>query len=250
MLVRTVGYAYDELDRLVRVVGGDAGHITFERNAVGQLVAERLQGLNLRRETRFSADGEVQRRRVRGDGGTIFDIAYGHDAAGNLIERRDANLGVDMFAYDRVRRLTRHLDPLGRVQRYFTRLADGAVGILAFLPEAERATVPPTWFCEKNLDTGALHFDRLGNLVHRIIDGRETTFAWDALGRLLESRSDEGEITQTATTRSAGGSPNVLGNVALGLVGTPTACCARRRRPAPAGPRSANGFMVRTCSSR
>jgi RHS repeat-associated protein len=189
---RTVDYTYDAADRLVAVSPGGAAPLTFERNAVGQIAAEQL-GPALRRETRFAANGEILGRCVRSAAATLFDIAYGYDGAGNLIERRHAGFGVEKFGHDPARRLAHHLDRWERLQRFFVQAGEGALtAFTAGDASSDR------WIREKTCEKGLLHFDRAGNLVHQVMNGRELSLRWDALGRLIESRNDAGEATEYA----------------------------------------------------
>ena len=48
----------------------------------------------------------------------MVEQGYGYDANGNLLEKRDVALGVDRYTYDLVGRLTAHLDPQGRLERF------------------------------------------------------------------------------------------------------------------------------------
>ena len=209
----TVEYAYDLLDQAMGVAIDDHPPIKIERDAAGQIIAEQLNPV-LRREMEYNGDGYLARQHVHSDTTAVIDIAYGYDAAGNLVERRDAAFGIDRFTYNPVGCITQHLDPRGRLKLYFgdpagdrlkTRIAEreprndvpsgakAATGIATTHSEGG-SRGQRIWSRECEYEGAVYRFDRAGSLAERTTVDGTIEFRWNANEWLTKSRRD-GQIT-------------------------------------------------------
>ncbi len=130
----------------------------------------------MHREAEYDAEGFVTRKRVRAGSRDLFDVRYGYDTLGNLTQRHDSAFGVDRYLYDPIGRITQHIDPQGKLAQF---LIDPAGDRLQTrIVEHERVGT---------YDGTAYRFDRAGNLVERHDARGELSLRWDANQRLTSS---------------------------------------------------------------
>lgn len=192
-LGHTVKYTHDLLDQTIGIAIDDHSPIGMELDAAGQITLEKLSPM-LRRQTEYSADGYCTRHLVLADANVVLNVAYSYDATGNLVERRDAGAGSDIFTYDPLGRIKKHLDPQGNLEYYFSdpagdRLHTYTIEGRPTIVERETRMATRIWSREADYNGAVYRFDCTGTLVERTgLDGG-TQFIWDANQRLVESRT-------------------------------------------------------------
>ncbi|RQS46117.1 RHS repeat-associated core domain-containing protein [Burkholderia sp. Bp8990] len=196
VLSHTVRYAYNELDEVTTIQIGDEAPITLERDELGQIRVEHL-GTALRRELSYGIDGRPARQTLLNGTGVLFASEYTYDANGNMLEKRDARLGVERFEYDPVGRLTHHVDPTSGLQRYL------------FDPAGDLLKTPPHASHERHAQTregsyAGCHytFDLSGNLVRRRDATQDLLLHWDSDGLLIETEARRIAIDGESNTRT------------------------------------------------
>jgi RHS repeat-associated protein len=196
----SIKYAYDLVDRAVEVAIDQQPPIRIERDAVGQIVGAQLSQ-TVRREIDYSTDGYLIKQRVKDGSRTLLDVAYEYDRAGNLTERRDSEFGNDAFTYDPVGRITAHIDPYGKLQRYLNDAAGDRLS-LDIVRKGPAETVAGSnqaaqgdWSREGTYEGVFYRFDRSGNVVERHDQRGKLALRWDAAQRLIESGTN-GTATQ------------------------------------------------------
>ncbi|QTI88151.1 DUF6531 domain-containing protein [Streptomyces sp. AgN23] len=185
-----------------------AGHTTSYTHTHFDLPATRTDPDNA--TYTFTYDTELRLTAVTNSQGRQWQYEY--DAAGRLVAETDFNGAQRTYERDAAGRLIAHTNPLGETQRY---TLDTAGRILSQLDETtgEQATY--------SYDTnGALlhaantnteltrEYDRAGRVVSETIDGRTTTYTYDALGRRTQRTTPTG-LTST-WTYDANGRPTGL----------------------------------------
>ena len=201
----SVRYAYDLLDEVREITADNHNPIRIERDAFGQIVAERF-GLSSQLEIEHDSDGYVTRERLRKDAETLFELIYTYDAAGNLIERSDTLFGDDRFVYDAAGRITDHVSTQGGARRFQsdpagdrlrTRIVD-KIGIAPQDKNIEAGTgadrTERDWVREGTIENAVCQFDRAGSLVAYGDRSGGLSLLWDADQRLVESQTPEGII--------------------------------------------------------
>jgi len=188
-----VRYVYDALDRAIEMSADQQIPIKLERNALGQIVTERFR-FGVQREVEYDTDGHVTRRRLRVGAKDVIDVRFNYDVVGNLVERRDSQLGADRFLYDPMGRVTQHIDPTGTLRQF---LSDPA-GDLLHTHVHQRSAAPGSvndpseeWSREGAYEGSSYRFDRMGNLIGRRDSRGELALVWDAGQRLIESRLND-----------------------------------------------------------
>ena len=192
-----VRYSYDAAGELSAVQIDDGPPVVITRDAAGQVIAEQLTPA-VRREVELTVSGRMARQRVRTGLDTAVDVHYEYDAAGRMTARRDTLFGLERFTHDPVGRVTAHLDPQGTLTRYFTdpagdrvrsRVVQGAYATAwsGRGPVLEHAVPEEAfeWWREGEYDGAYYRFDRAGNLITRRDERGELRLAWDANQRLV-----------------------------------------------------------------
>ena len=128
---------------------------------------------------------------------------HDYDRSGNLSRRSDGVQGEDEYRYDAVGRLLQHIDPKGKVERYFTDPAGDRLRTEVKQVQARKVVGGDddgvaTWTREGIYQGVHYVFDRAGDLVRKGAPQGEPqedlTLIWDANHRLAESRRN-GEST-------------------------------------------------------
>ena len=184
-----VVYAYDALGQSTAMQINDELPIAIERNAVGQVVRERLAP-TLEREYRYDGEGRLTGQGVRRDTEWLFSTQYAYDAVGNLTHRKDSHHGTEQFRYDPLGQIVEHIDPQGALKRFFQDPAGDR------LTTAVRDDDGP-WRREGWCDGVHYRFDAAGNLRERRderrLEGKEEPrtllLDWDANQRMVRSRA-------------------------------------------------------------
>lgn len=185
-----VEYRYDPMGRVseIQVNGGEP--VRMRRDAAGQVFEERLSHALLRRY-RYDADGQVQRQEILKEGGLLFCREYEYDRTGNLLRRRDARAGADLFLYDPMGRVREHVDPLGQITQH---LYDPAGDLQRAVPDGNAPG--PAWSRRAEHAGVTYRYDAAGNLTERIdADGTRLRLHWDANNRLVRSQRGDGPET-------------------------------------------------------
>jgi RHS repeat-associated protein len=182
-------YSYDAADQPSQVQIDDEAPIRVERDAVGRIVAQQLSS-EVRSERDFGEDGRVSRQRVHVAGRDIVDVRFRHDAAGNLVERTDAALGVDRFVLDPMGRVTQHLDPENRITQYLAGGSEQRLGTGSSWQPDAAGTAEIDWVRESVSSSVQYRFDRSGNVIRRIDHRGALRLQWDAAHRLIEAHRD------------------------------------------------------------
>ncbi|MFL9860560.1 DUF6531 domain-containing protein [Paraburkholderia madseniana] len=188
----TVCYAYDARGSVTSIQIDNAAPVVLERNALGQVVVERL-GANLRRELSYEAGGQLARQALLADAGELFAVEFAYDANDEVVARRDSRMGTEWFQYDPVGRVIAHTDPARRLHRH---LYDQAGDLLkthvrarSETDAASDATQVDNWMREGEYDGCNYVYDRVGNLIHAQGADQDLILRWDAAGQLVETVS-------------------------------------------------------------
>ncbi len=177
---RSVAYDYDPRDRLTTVRDWLGGEYGYEYDALGRAVAAVLAN-GARWQAERDLLGRVTRlRHANADGDTLADFTYVYDALGNVIAEGEARYAYDAlsrlvaagrqeFAYDAVGNRVSVTSEDGRLTRARYDAADQLI-------EVER----------DGGDVEHYAYDASGNVVARTRGNEQTTFRWDAAGRLRQ----------------------------------------------------------------
>ncbi|WP_370623539.1 peroxidase family protein [cf. Phormidesmis sp. LEGE 11477] len=198
-------YAYDERDRLVRLVDADqqqtlydyddAGNLVATTDALGRIIQHRYDKRNRRIET------------IDAEGNSTY---FTYDLDNNLVEVVDAQGNPTAFTYDARGRLVAETDALSNSTRYAYDAVDSLVAI-----SDRRGNVTRYAYDDLNRLSAAIDpygnadtfdYDKVGNLItstDRL--GNSTSFGYDARNRLVASTSAlEGDNTITYTYDAVG----------------------------------------------
>lgn len=162
----------------------------------------------------FTYDTELRLTHVTNPQGRQWHYEY--DTAGRLVAETDFNGAQRTYERDAAGRVTAHTNPLGETLRY---TLDTLGRIVAQLDEATGEQT--TYSYEAN---GALlhaastnteltrEHDTLGRVVSETIDGRTTTYAYDALGRRTLRTTPTG-LSSTWTYDASGRPTGLSSNI-------------------------------------
>ncbi|MGU7810684.1 DUF6531 domain-containing protein [Burkholderia sp. AW49-1] len=185
-----VRYGYDLLDAVVSIQIDNASPITLERDVLGQVDFENLNS-NQRRQLTYDSDGRLAKHVLHAGTGTLFTSEYAYDANGELIEIRNSQFGSEQFEYDPVGRITRHVDPSGKLHRF---LHDPAGDLLRTRIHqslesgvAREGSSNNVWWREGKHNGCHYTFDSAGNMVSKRDDKQDLWLSWDGDGLLLET---------------------------------------------------------------
>ncbi|OXI38581.1 RHS repeat-associated core domain-containing protein [Burkholderia aenigmatica] len=187
-----VRYSYDLLDAVSSIQIDDTTPLSLERDALGQVLVEQL-GENLRRELSYEAGGQLaSQRTLLTNTGVLFASEYAYDANGDLVEKRDSHSGIDRLQYDLVGRVTAHIDPTGRIQRF---LYDSTGNLLKTRIRQRRTADAigtrrdDTWLREGEYNDCHFEYDSVGNLIRKWGATQDLNLHWDAAGQLVKTAS-------------------------------------------------------------
>jgi RHS repeat-associated protein len=203
-LGRTTQYAYDDADRLIKVIDPDANETTYTYNEAGQLV---IATDALGRETHFEYDEAGRLIETTDDLGNTTTTTYNpdgtvasttdtlervasyeydslkrvvtvifpdsseahntYDEAGNLISTMDGLGNETTYGYDALNRVIKTIDPLlGETENFY----DDAGNLIQTIDARGNATT--------------YEYDELNRMVKVIDDlGNETEYEYDEIGR-------------------------------------------------------------------
>ncbi|PCD63207.1 RHS repeat-associated core domain-containing protein [Burkholderia sp. IDO3] len=191
IIEHAVRYTYDTLNAMTSVQIDDAAPTVIDRDPLGHARTEHV-GTGLQRELSYEADGRLASQALLISTGKtmLFTSEYLYDSNGELVEKRDARGYAEHFHYDRLGRLTGHLDPAGHLGR----LMHDPAGDLLKTRVRERRTVDEMnpaltgiWVREGTYDGQHHEYDRAGNLRRRHDARQDLTLRWDATGQLEET---------------------------------------------------------------
>ncbi|WP_230469033.1 MULTISPECIES: RHS repeat-associated core domain-containing protein [Burkholderia] len=189
IVTHTVRYKYDMLDLVSSIQIDDAEPIMFERDTLGRIRTEQL-GAELCRELSYTSEGLLAKQTLISGTGVLSVNEYVHDANGELLEKRDSRLGLDLYHYDPVGRLTEHLEPVGQLRRF---LYDPAGDLLKTRVRHEPKTgafdqksKTYIWAREGEYDGFLYTYNRAGDLIQKQGVNQNLILHWDASGQLVE----------------------------------------------------------------
>ena len=204
-----VRFGYDAEHR-VRTVTGPWGELQVERDAQGALTAIHAPG----RTIRYLRDGDGRVTRVERDG--AFEV-YGYDPYGRLWDVASGRARILWDTFGRVTSITG--DGVHPVRLTYLEGSDDADAALQIridrAGEVERVQVSADGSRVKRWAHGSdrpsrSYFDAHERLVRQVqADGRELTFRYDDLGRLLE-RTDASGTTSFVYGSSATSQPTQI----------------------------------------
>jgi RHS repeat-associated protein len=175
-------FEYDLLDHVTRIATPGAPPMRLLRDPVGRVVTQLAADGSLRTDFTFNAQSRLAGQETRLGERLLAAQAYSYDAAGNILERRDAQWGTERYGYDPVGALTSHTDAAGNFEQF---ARDPAGDRLRYAPAEAVGVGEPAQLTRLGvLDEAVYGFDRSGNLVTRFLEGREERFRWDPAGRL------------------------------------------------------------------
>ncbi len=190
-----VAFGYDLRDQTVSVAINDEPPISIERDALGRTTREQLSP-HLQREFTYDSRNLLTSQSVLKDAAPLFETRYDYDRSGNLTHRSDSAQGVDEYRYDAIGRLLQHIDPKGRVERYFNDPAGDRLRTEVKQVQARKVMGGDdddltTWTREGTYQGVHYVFDRAGDLVRKGAPQGDApddlTLIWDANHRLAES---------------------------------------------------------------
>jgi RHS repeat-associated protein len=188
----SVRYAYDLLDEVREITADNHHPIRIERDAFGQIVAERF-GSGSQLEIEHDNEGYITRERLRKDAATLFELTYTYDATGNLIQRSDTLFGDDRFVYDANGRITGHASTRSGVRRFENDPAGDRLPT-RIVDKAGADGTERDWLREGTIENAVCQFDRAGSLVASGDRNGGLSLRWDADQRLVQSETPEGTV--------------------------------------------------------
>jgi len=191
-LGRTTTFGYDSINRLIRTADALGDTTAFAYDAVDRRT-QRTDALG--RATRYAYDKLGRLVQVTDPAGGVVLASY--DAVGNRIALVDPNNNMTSYSYDDLGREIAVVDPLGNATAYtydpvsnLIARTDAMGQTLAYVYDAAGRLI------EKDYPDGvSLHYDRdsLGNLVRMTDRLGVSTYAFDAVNRLIESTDAFGQ---------------------------------------------------------
>ena len=175
----TLGYAYDELNRITQLTDPQSDAIGFEYDPEGNLTETTLPNGVVTTNTYDGADRLLQTSSVNGT--TVMqDFTYVYDPAGNRTSTTDRNNDVTTYAYDDLNRLTQFDPPASPAVDY------------GYDDVGNRTSAAGTTYTYNALnqlvDDSAGNdygYDSAGRLTG-IVNGTDSvTYEWDALDQLI-----------------------------------------------------------------
>ncbi|HBK47251.1 MAG TPA: type IV secretion protein Rhs [Xanthomonadaceae bacterium] len=197
-----IAYGYDLRGQVVEVGINDEAPIAIERDALGRATCEQL-GAHVQRQFQYDGRSLLTAQTVLKDAAPLFETAYDYDRAGNLTRRRDSEQGIDEYRYDVIGRLLEHVDPKGRIEKFFNDAAGDRLRTAVREVQARKVVggedgATSEWTREGIYEGVQYVFDRAGDLVRKGSPSGpapdDLELVWDANHRLAESRRS-GEAT-------------------------------------------------------
>lgn len=197
-----IGYGYDLRDQVIEVGINDEAPIAIERDALGRTTREQLSA-HVQRQFQYDGRSLLTAQAVLKDAAPLFETSYDYDRAGNLTRRRDSEQGIDEYRYDVLGRLLEHVDPKGRIEKFFNDPAGDRLRTAIHEVKARKVVGGDdeelsTWTREGTYQGVHYVFDRAGDLVRKGSPNDpapdDLELVWDANHRLAESRRN-GEAT-------------------------------------------------------
>ncbi|MCU9955709.1 DUF6531 domain-containing protein [Burkholderia sp. BKH01] len=189
-ITHSVKYEYDALNEISLIQIDESTPITFERDALGQIITEHLCD-ETRRELSYTPTGFLTKQSISSNTGPLFSCEYSYDKNGEIIEKYDSRLGIDRYEYDSVGNLIRHLDPAGKLSQY---LHDSTGDLMHMRSPWRNHTdffgqeqLVTSWIRENEHDGCYYGFDRSGNLVRKRDQHQDLMLSWDGDGLLIET---------------------------------------------------------------
>ncbi|GHH51398.1 RHS repeat-associated core domain-containing protein [[Pseudomonas] boreopolis] len=190
-----VAFGYDLRGQVTSVAINGEPPISMERDALGRITCEQLSP-ELRREFAYDSRDLLISQRLSKGAVPLFETIYEHDRSGNLTRRSDSVQGADEYRYDAIGRLLQHMDPKGRLGRFFHDPAGDRLRTEVKQVQARKIVGGDddlvAWTREGAYEGVHYVFDRSGDLVHKRgahgTSPEDITLVWDANHRLVESR--------------------------------------------------------------
>lgn len=186
----SVKYEYDVMSQIKTICINDSNPIQIDYDALGQAVKERLSP-ELARTCRYNADGLLKTEVVESAGEEVLRREYNYDRRGELVRLNDSRRGSDVFVYDPMSRIKEHINPDGKIHKYFF----DPVGDL-LRPISTNIGQPGAWQRTEQYNGLAYHFDAAGNLIEKNYQDHSLKLKWDANDRLESSLNWDGSETK------------------------------------------------------
>ena len=188
---------YDQANRKT-LVEDSLGAVTLYKFNERNQVVERLNALG--QTTKFDYDPDTGGRILEEDP-TGAATTRRFDRRGNLLEIKRPGDAVTRFFYDERDRPVRAVDPLGG--NWSWRYDAGGLMTERVLPNGETTTfVWERGLLKRSVDAAgqatAIHYDEHKSVVEMVFPGQRTErFAYDGLGRILETVDARGGVTRS-----------------------------------------------------
>ncbi|AOJ90459.1 type IV secretion protein Rhs [Burkholderia sp. MSMB0856] len=190
VIAHSVRYGYDEKGNFKTIQVDHGAPITIEQSADGHQIVEQL-GATLRREQSYSSDGLLVKQALFAESGSMFTTEYSYDNNRDVIEKRDAGLAIERFEYDPMRRLSTHLDSLGKIHRFHYDFCGNLLQIGSNPVNPNEITSPSApisaWERKKISSFWRCTFNRNGNMVRKCNDTFDMTLRWNSDELLTET---------------------------------------------------------------
>jgi len=195
-----IAYEYDALGRAKSIRTNDEQPITIERDAAGQVLKETL-GSALERHYKYDIEGQLTAHGLRREAEWLFHSQFVYDRAGNLTQRHDSQYGPDQYRYDPLGQIVEHVDPKGRLKRFFQDPAGDRLTTLVCPVGFSPGGAPSEWIRYGCHEGTFYQYDKAGNLTVRGAarqeekdprDGQSGSIAlaWDSNQRLIGSQTN------------------------------------------------------------
>ncbi|AXF23527.1 type IV secretion protein Rhs [Burkholderia pyrrocinia] len=181
---------YDRLDipATIRIDGIEP--ISFERDALGRVTSAKT-GSASSHQWAYTSDGLLAVQSISMSGGIFLDSEYVYDADGELLQKRDRDIGTQCYRYDQAGRVIEHTGPDGQ-RRSFTYDSAGDLlrahfrNVVHSTPdnEGDRSL---SWVRDGEYAGTSYTFDRTGNLIRKVDPDQDIQAKWDADGLLIET---------------------------------------------------------------
>ena len=222
---RSFCYRYDDMDRLSSISYGASENEKLKYDTWGRLIersknglvskfkydhfgrlVEKLEGETL---TRYAYDNYGKRlSRITNKGGEILDEYNTYDKFGRLVKTQSNGKTVE-YIYNKKNQLAEQIIDGNKVVFEYTKL--GQLSGKTLLDKDGKTLSELKYFYSKSgkltsrLANGKLQeaveeyvYDASGNILKKTVNGKTTTYTYDAANQLLSSTNPEGDITSYA----------------------------------------------------
>ncbi|WP_426389182.1 RHS repeat-associated core domain-containing protein [Variovorax sp. R-27] len=213
-------HRYDELNQRIATIRPD-GHVTqwltygsghvhgllvdgqdilgFERDDLHREIG-RTQGNGLSQRLRYDPAGRLLEQQIShakpdSSGALSLRRSYGYDKAGQLTAIGDSRRGNLNYRYDPVGRLLEANSRLGRETFAFDPAGNIADAARGDAPQGLRAVSKLLDNLLKEYAGTTYRYDKRGNLIERVRNGKKTVFEWNGFNRMTAATSEEGSTT-------------------------------------------------------